>query len=117
MYPLWLIHALEKVQSVFHVPNGAILGIEFDTLVHFTLTLLVVAFAMGRDRMRLGIGIAAGLALAKEALDVSILVNYRDVDRFVPDILVDLLATAVAIAVGVWLGKWILARRGSPQGQ
>jgi hypothetical protein len=107
----WLIRSLERAQSLFRLPSGTILGVELDTLVHFSLTLAIVAFAMGRDRMRLGLGIAAGLALVKEGVDVTILLHYNDVDRFVPDILMDLLAAAVAIGVGVWIGGVIRTRR------
>jgi len=112
MFPDWLVHSLEGVQSIFRLPSVTILGIELDTIVHFALILVVVAILVGRDRARLGIGISVGLALIKETLDVVILVNYRDVERFLPDILFDLLAAAAAIGLGIWLGRALRARRG-----
>lgn len=111
MFPDWLIRSLESGQAVFHIPTDAILGIGMDTVVHFTLTLLIVALAVGRGRVRLGLGICAALALAKEALDLSILVHYRDVRiNFVFDTFTDLLAAAAAMGVGVVISKAMLGR-------
>lgn len=112
MYPLWLVRSLEAVQSVFSLPSGTILGVEVDTVVHFLLIMSIVALAVERGRTRLGLGVAAALALVKEALDLSILVHYRDVrPNFVLDVAMDLLAAAVAMGVGVVIARALLARR------
>lgn len=112
MFPDWLIRAIEAAQTVFDVPGVTLLGIELDTAVHFALTLLIVAFAVGRGCTRLGLGIAASLALVKEALDLTVLVHYRDLQpHFVLDVVMDLLAAAVAMGTGVVIARAISARR------
>ena len=115
MYPDWLIRALEGAQAFFDLPTGTLLGLDTDLWLHWGLTLVIVTGLVAAGRPLLALVISVSLALLKEALDLAILVHYRDLRWiFVSNTLLDLLAAGLAIAAGVWLGRAWRKRHGTP---